>query len=228
MLGGGTSMKIKKLLDLSQTFYHNNPGYLHYGLTEINYETLKAKDGYTSERITLNTHTSTHVDAPYHHFPNGKTIAQTPIESYIGSAVVIDLFDIEAHTAIGVKHLEPYADKIKEGDIILLCTGWGYKRNWTTEYVDNWPYLGVDGAQWLHDRKVKGIAIDSLSIGGPRDGEGLEQHELLLGAEIWLAEELFLPKELLEYDRWDFMFLPLKLEGCGGAPGRAIAFISED
>ena len=38
-------MKIKKLLDLSQTFYHNNPGYMPYELCEINYETLVPKDG---------------------------------------------------------------------------------------------------------------------------------------------------------------------------------------
>ena len=53
------------------------------------------------------------------------------------------------------------------------------------------------------------------------------QHELLLGNEIWLGEELFLPEELLEYPRWDFVLLPLKMEGCGGAPARAIALITE-
>ncbi len=220
-------MKIKKLLDLSQTFYHNNPGYMPYELTSINYETLKPKDGYTSERIYMNTHTSTHVDAPFHHFPQGKTVAQTPVEQYIGEAVVVDLFGIDAHTAIGAEHLKPYKDIIKEGDIVLLCTGWGYKRDWSSEYCDFWPYLGEDGAQWLFDKKVKGIAIDSMSIGGPKAGEGLMQHELLLGNEIWLGEELFLPEELLEYPRWDFVLLPLKMEGCGGAPARAIALITE-
>lgn len=52
-------MKIKKLLDLSQTFYHNNPGFMPYELCEINYETLVPKDGYTSERIYMNTNSCT-------------------------------------------------------------------------------------------------------------------------------------------------------------------------
>ncbi|MGF7011255.1 arylformamidase [Lachnospiraceae bacterium PF1-22] len=220
-------MKIKKILDLSQTFYHNNPGYMPYQLTEINYETLKPRDGYTSERMAMNTHTSTHIDAPAHHFPEGKSVAQIEIEQLVGEGVVVDLFDIGPHQVIGPEHLAPYEDKIGEGDIVLLCTGWGFKRGWTTEYVDNWPYLGVEGARWLLEKKVKGIAIDTMSVGGPRAGEGLEQHELLLGAEVWLGEELFFPKELLEHQRWEFMFLPLKLEGCGGAPGRAIAMIVE-
>ncbi|MFV0362625.1 MAG: cyclase family protein [Suipraeoptans sp.] len=220
-------MKIKRLLDLSQTFYHNNPGYLPYELTEISYETLKPRDGYTSERVYMNTHTSTHIDAPMYHFPEGKSVADISVESLVGSAVVVDLFGIAAHTAIEVEHLEKYDKIIKEDDIVLLCTGWGEKRGWTSAYVDNWPYLGEDGAQWLFEKKVKGIAIDTMSIGGPKAGEGLVQHELLLGADIWLGEELYLPKELLDYERWDFMFLPLKMEGCGGAPGRAIAMITE-
>ena len=72
-------MKIKKLLDLSQTFYHNNPGFMPYELCEINYETLVPKDGYTSERIYMNTHTSTHFDAPFHHFVDGMDAAQYPM-----------------------------------------------------------------------------------------------------------------------------------------------------
>ena len=220
-------MKIKKILDLSQTFYHNNPGYLPYEPTSITFEKIKAKDGYTAERINMDTHTATHIDAPQHHFPLGKDVAQIPIEQLVGEAVVVDLFDSEAHRSIGVAELEPYADKIHEGDIVLLCTGWAYKRAWTTDYVDNWPFLSAEGADWLLAKKVKGIAIDGMSVGGPKNGEGLYPHELLLAAEIWLGEELYLPKELLEYERWNFAFLPLKMVDCGGAPGRAIAWIEE-
>ena len=43
-------MKIKKIIDCSQTFFHNNPGYMPYELCEINYETLIPKDGYQSRR----------------------------------------------------------------------------------------------------------------------------------------------------------------------------------
>ena len=60
-------MKIKKLIDCSQAFFHNNPGYLPYKLCEINYETLIPRDGYQSERMYMNTHTSTHFDTPLHY-----------------------------------------------------------------------------------------------------------------------------------------------------------------
>ena len=176
----------------------------------------------------MNTHTSTHIDAAQHHFPDGWDVAQIPVDLLVGSAIVIDLFDIPAHTAISMDHLQPYADKIKEGDIVLLCTGFGQKRGWNKDYVDNWPFLSEEGAQFLYDKKVKGIAIDAMSVGGPRAGEGLMQHELLLRDNIWLGEEFYFPKEILEYERWEVVFLPLKLENCGGAPGRAIAFVLDE
>ncbi len=221
-------MKIKKLIDLSQTFYHNNPGYMPYELCEINYETLVPKDGYTSERMYMNTHTSTHFDAPFHHFVDGMDAAQYPIENLVGEAVPIDLFDLGEHGAITAEHLEKYADVVKPGDILLLCTGYGYKRSWSSDYVDNWSFLTVSGANWIVEHGVKGVAIDCMSVGGPKsEDQGGPVHKICLSKGIWYGEELFLPRELLEEKRWNFAFLPLKMERCSGAPGRAIAWIEE-
>ena len=221
-------MKIKKLIDCSQTFFHNNPGYLPYELCEINYETLIAKDGYQSERMYMNTHTSTHFDAPRHHFIDGMDAAEYPIENLVGEAVPMDFFDLPVHTGIGPELLDKYADKVKPGDIVLLCTGLGLKRDWGVDYVDNWTFLTPEGAQWMVDHGVKGVCIDGLSVGGPRpeDGGG-PTHKIALRNNIWYGEEVYLPKELLTEKRWNFAFLPLKIEGASGAPGRAIAWIEE-
>ena len=221
-------MKIKKIIDCSQTFYHNNPGYLPYELCEINYETLIPKDGYQSERIYMNTHTSTHFDAPMHHFADGLDAAQYPVENLIGEAVPMDFFDLSVHSSIGPKELAAYEDKVKPNDIVLLCTGMGYLRSWGSDYVDNWTFLSPEGAQWMVDHKVKGVCSDGLSVGGPRpeDGGG-PTHKIALSNNIWYGEEVYLPKELLEEERWKFAFLPLKMERCSGAPGRAIAWIEE-
>ena len=221
-------MKIKKLIDCSQTFFHNNPGYLPYKLCEINYETLISRDGYQSERMYMNTHTSTHFDTPLHHFIGGVDAANFPLENLVGEAVALDFFDTPQHFAIGRSELEKYADKVKAGDIVLLCTGYAYKRNWDSDYIDNWSFLTPDGAEWMVEKGVKGVCIDGMSVGGPKgeDGGG-PTHKICLSKGIWYGEELYLPRELLEEERWNFAFLPLKMEGCGGAPGRAMAWIEE-
>ena len=221
-------MKIKKLIDCSQTFYHNNPGYLPYELCEINYETLIPKDGYQSERIYMNTHTSTHFDAPQHHFVDGMDAAEYPLEKLVGEAVAMDFFDLPVHSGIGPKELAAYEDKVRPGDIVLLCTGMGYMRSWSRDYVENWTFLTPEGAQWMVDHGVKGVCTDGLSVGGPRpeDGGG-PTHKIALSNGIWYGEEVFLPKELLGEERWNFAFLPLKMEKCSGAPGRAMAWTEE-
>lgn len=216
-------MSAKKIIDLSFEIYHNNPGYFPYELTTFTLEKIKPRDGYTSERVAFNTHTATHIDAPYHHMPDGAPIDEMDLSLFCGPAVAVDLYGIEAHAEITVQRLKKYEEAIKQGDIVMLCTGFGEKRGWNKDYCDNWPYLSADGADWLAEKGVKGIVIDVMSIGGPRDGEALYQHEMLLGKGIWIGEEYRLPRELLEHEKWTMYSFPLKLRGCSGAPVRAVA-----
>ncbi len=219
-------MKIQKIIDCTQTIYHNNPGYLPYKLCEINYETTIPGNGYQSERINMNTHTATHFDAPLHHFAGQTDAAEYPLENLIGEAVALDFFHTAEHFAINRAELERYADKVKPGDIVLLCTGYGLKRSWDSDYIENWSFLTPDGAQWMVEKGVKGVCIDGMSVGGPKpeDNGGLT-HKIGLSKGIWYGEELYLPPDLLNEARWNFAFLPLKMKGCGGAPGRAVAWI---
>lgn len=221
-------MKIKKMIDCSQAIYHNNPGYLPYQLCEINYETTIPGDGYQSERMKMNTHTATHFDTPLHHFASGADAADYPLEKLIGEAVALDFFDTPEHFAIGRAELETYADRVRPGDIVLLCTGYGLKRSWDPDYIDNWSFLKPDGAAWMVEKGVKGVCIDGMSVGGPKpEDDGGQTHKIGLRNGIWYGEELYLPRALLEEARWNFIFLPLKMKGCGGAPGRAVAWVEE-
>lgn len=219
--------RVKKIVDLSQPLYHSCPGWPTYEMVKVKYEALFPIDGYTAERIDLNVHTATHLDAPFHFYPEGKTIEQMPIDRFQGEAVPVDLFGIAADTAITSKHLEPYAAKIKQGDIILLCTGWSKKRGYTKEYYNQWPYLSRDGAEWMVEKGIKGVGIDGFSIGGWGIEKAVPAHEVLLSNEIWPLEELYLTEELLEEERWFLSAFPLKLQGFGGAPVRAVAMTFE-
>lgn len=215
--------KIEKILDLSQPVYHNCPGWPTYRMVNVEYEALYPLDGFTAERIDMNVHTGTHLDTPFHFYPDGKTVEQIPVERFVGDAVPLDLFDIDPAEPIGIKHLEPFAEKVKPNDIVLLCTGWSEKRGYTNEYYYKWPFLSREGAEWLVEKQVKGVGIDGLSIGGWGEGNGAPPHEVLLSNEIWPLEELNLTKELLEEERWFLTAFPLKLKGFGGAPVRAVA-----
>ena len=217
------TMGFKEILDLSHTVYHNCPGWPTYEMANVKYEAIYHVNGYTAEQIKMNVHTATHIDAPFHFFPDGKRIDGFNAESFQGEAVPVDLFDIAPNTPISAAHLDPYKDKVHPGDIVLLCTGWGLKRGFTDEYCHQWPFLSREGAEWLLERKVKGVGTDGMSIGGWGEGTGMPPHETLLKHDIWLLEELFITKQILKHDRWYLCAFPIKFLGFGGSPVRAVA-----
>jgi len=220
--------KIKKTIDLTQPIYHNCPGWPTYAATEVHHETVVGIHGYTSEILKCNSHTSTHLDAPFHFFPDMATIDQIPIENFIGRAILVDLVGVGPCYAIGPKDLEPYADKINKGDIVLLNTGWSKKRGFSKEYYADWPYLTGEGAQWLLEKGVKGVGIDGMSMGGWYEGTGRPCHEVLLPNGVWLLEEMNFPDEIRQYPEFELTAVPLLLKGFGGSPCRAYATIYEE
>ena len=111
----------KIFYDLSQPVYHNCPGWPTYKMTAVTYEAIYTNDLFNAERIDLNVHTGTHVDAPFHFFPYGKTVDQIPVERWQGDAVLVDLRNkLKLHQGILPRDLAGYDDLIKEDTIVLL------------------------------------------------------------------------------------------------------------
>ena len=217
---------IKKILDLTADIYHACPAWPTYAFTNVNYEAQLATHGFNAERIEMNTHTGTHMDAPFHFFADGKKVDEIALESFMGRGVAVDLRAIGAE-GIEAKHLSPYADKIRKNDIVLLYTGWAQKRGMNHEYLYEWPYITEQAAQWLADKKVKCVCIDGLSVGGWPEGTGRPPHLVLLNQGITIIEELYMDAELLEEDEWFVVALPTKIRGAGGAPTRVVAMVLE-
>ena len=216
----------KKFYDLSQPVYDHCPGWPTYEPTVVRYEATYEKDRFNAEQIRLNSHTGTHTDAPFHFYPEGETIDQMDVSLFQGDAVIVDLRGIiQAKQGIEVSHLEAYADRIQPGSIVLFATGWGAKRSFDQEYMYDWPYLTGSAADWLKARKIKGVGIDAMSMGGWYEGTGRPCHESLLAGGIWILEEINPPAALVEIGQCYLMAFPICLKGFSGAPVRAIAAV---
>ena len=215
-----------KFYDLSQPVYDHCPGWPTYEPTVVKYEASYDKDRFNAEQIRLNSHTGTHLDAPFHFFPDGQTVDQLDVSLFQRTAVIVDLRSvIHPKEGITVAHLAPYADRIGKDSIVLFATGWGPKRSFDQEYQYDWPYLTGEAAQWLRDKGIKGVGIDAMSMGGWYEGTGRPCHEALLSAGIWILEEIRIPDELTERGECYLMTFPLKLQGFSGAPARAVAAV---
>ena len=167
--------------------------------------------GSNESRISFYSHTGTHVDAPFHMIPEGKTIDLFPLHRFEGKALVIELFDCER---IDVLHLLPYETIINQIDFLLLKTDNSVR----TLPPEKFVYLGESGASFLSGKPLKGVGIDALGI--EREQPQHPTHRLLLEKDILIFEGLVLNQ--VSPGRYRFSGYPLKIKAADGSPVRAL------
>jgi len=214
------------------------------------------KGPYTTHTLILDEHAGTHFDAPSHFIPpptSGLPRAGpaglltgdvVPLRELMGPAVVIDCRDSTGAVpgqspVIGVQAVERHEalhGQINPGEVVLFHTGWDAKlrdlpagrdyvhRPFVLGDSAGWPAPDVETVQLLHSRGVRLLATDGTSMGLVHDGApvhwwGLSNGMLFVEACVNLGA-------LPTLGAW-FLFLPLKVAGSSGAPGRAIAFVEE-
>jgi arylformamidase len=219
----------ERMWDLSQPVSHDGPCWPEQTPPVIRHEERAAVGGFNVETIEMTDHTGTHVDVPFHHDDEGATVDRVPLKAFTGPALFMDLREqVEPAMEIGPRQLESWLGELRPDDFAVLVTGWGDRRGVTEEFLKRWPYLGGDGARQLLEHGVAGVGIDALSIGGWGGPEkGVPAHEALLGAGKVIVEELHIPAELCGR-RAFFTAFPILLQGCGGAPARAVAWEIEE
>ena len=89
----------------------------------------------------------------------------------------------------------------------------------TATFDEKFIYIPADTARYLVARGVQTVGVDYLSVGGYQK-DGVECHQIMLGAEIWIIEGLNLAK--IKPGRYELVCLPLKILGADGAPARAV------
>lgn len=164
--------------------------------------------------LSMSSHTGTHVDAPAHFLKHGATIDEMPPEVGLGPARVVH---VEEAAIIEPEHLA--AVDLAEVDRLLLRTRNSPALWEQEEFVDTFAHLSTEAAEHLAEAELDLVGIDYLSVAGYQRNE-IPVHEALLEAGTWILEGLNLagvtegPVELA--------CLPLKVEGCDGAPARAM------
>ncbi len=175
---------------------------------------LSRGDAANVSKIELGAHTGTHMDAPRHFLADGIGLDQMPLDATIGPARVIP---IEHPQAILPAELEQH--NLQAGERVLFRTQ-NSERCWKTDqFIEDFVYISAAAAQFLVERRVRTIGVDYLSVGGYVH-DGVETHQILLEAGIWLIEGLNL--SAVTPGTYDLVCLPLRVAGADGAPARAI------
>ena len=216
-----------RLIDLSQPLFDGAPNCPAHPPVKSEILADHPQTGWRVELLTLASHTGSHVDAPYHKLADGANLDQIPLERWTGPAWVADLRDSGPDRPIDAALLAArLAGRELKEHIVLLATGWGRKRAKTDEWLHHPPYVSPDGARWLVAQGIRGVGIDHFSIAGSRDDINPVTHTILLGANIWIVEDLGFPDEVFTVAQpLEFMSLPINLRGHTGAFCRPVAVL---
>ena len=168
----------------------------------------------------------THIDAPAHCIPGGKTIDELNLNDLLAPCLVIDVSaKVHERYSVSVADIEEFEEKhglIKTGSFIIIQTGW--ERFWgePEKYRNNlvFPCVSNAAAHFLLKRNIAGLGIDTLSPDRPE--EDYPVHAALLGAGKYIVENIANSAKLPPVGCYS-LALPINIKGGTEAPVRLIA-----
>lgn len=208
---------------------------------------------YQTNFLIIDEHCGTHFDAPTHFVPpegsglplagplGAETGDKVPPTDLMGPAAVVDLRHLSEEEKPGVSpfitadHIHAWEEEhgaLREGEVVLLYTGWdryyvegeeGLKYmhgSLVTLDFPGWPAPAPEMVLYLHECGVRTVGIDAPSIGSAHDPVPVHQEGLSCGMRY---VEVLTNLGKLPLRGAYFVFLPLKIAGSSGGPGRAIA-----
>jgi arylformamidase len=171
-------------------------------------------DGANVSKISMGTHTGTHMDAPIHFLKQREGIDKLPMSVAMGRARVIQIEDKKS-----IKPDELVRQRVRGGERILFRTRNSNEQWQNDSFIEDFVYVSSEAAKYLAKLGVLMVGIDYLSVGGYRD-DGAAVHRFLLEAGIWIVEGLDLSKVVEGH--YEMICLPLKIAGGDGAPARVL------
>jgi arylformamidase len=175
---------------------------------------MERGEPYNLSRLTIGTHTGTHIDAPRHFLPSGTSVDQIPVDLLVGPALVVQM---AVEQEIAAADLE--ASAIPPGTERLLFKTRNSRLLDDDDFRRDFVYVTLDAARWLVERGVRLVAIDYLSV-ERMDAQPNIVHQTLLRAGVVIVEGA----DLRQVAPGPYLLacLPLKIEGADGSPVRAV------
>lgn len=218
----------------------------HFGLA---FEANDLPDGefLSLDRLSLTTHTGTHVDAPSHYgtrasYKEGspRNIDEMPLDWFYRPGMVLNLTD-QLPGAVGKDILERGFAQIgrlpEPMEIVLLNTG-AQRNKGTRDYFTD--FVGLDGpaTEYLLDLGVKVIGTDAFSLDAPFT-EIIERYGVSGDRSVlWPAHFVGRDREYCQVERltnldllpsqgFTVVCFPVKVARAGAGWTRAVALVDE-
>jgi arylformamidase len=221
---------IRKVIDLTYDIHegmttfgaHWHPSVLIKQMGKITVE------GRETRKVSFGTHTGTHIDSPLHFVKGGISIDKIPIDRLIGLVTILDFTKLNENGKVTKEMIE----NLPLEKNVLFRFGWG--KNWGTEnFYKGYPFITAEAAQFLIDKKVNLIAMDTpspddsrikLEVGQLGTEEDSPIHKMFLRNNVLLVEYVANLDMIDELDGWTISVMPLRLKDADGSPARVYIF----
>jgi kynurenine formamidase len=208
-------------------------------------ELLRRREGWAREELTIGTHNTTHVDAPYHYNTvvdgaPAATIDELPLEWFFAAGVVLDVSSKPDGDAVDVDDLEAAlaaaGHTLQPLDIVLLRTGRDAHYD-EPDYMFRGPGVTPAATHHLFDAGVRVMGIDAWGWDRPLDAEAADALESGETGIFWGAHQVDLPycqiERLFGLDAlpptgFRVACFPLKLTRASAGPARVVAILDDE
>jgi len=180
------------------------------------------------QHLSMHAGVGTHMDAPAHCFPKGKTIDEISVCDLFAPCTFIDVSShCHEDLNVNVEHIKAWEKNhgtILERTIVIIRTGWDNFFSNAQRYRNDlkFPAVDKDAARYLLSKKILGLGIDTLSPDRPN--EGYPVHKAFLSAGTYIIENVANASSLPPLGA-HILALPLKIQGGTEAPLRLVGLM---
>ena len=211
-----------RVIDLTHTIESGMPVYPGTEPPILEPANTYDKDGFRETKISMYSHTGTHMDPPAHLFRDRTTLDAFPPEQFIGKALVIDCTSLKEGEPITMDHLSRYGTKAETADFLLFYLGWDAR--WGSEaYFGDYPCIDDSVLEYILEGSYKGIGFDVIGLDPIADGN-LTRHKKLFQTRDIVNIENLCNLGLCGNELFWFSCFPLKIRDFDGSPIRAVAW----
>jgi len=252
-----------RIIDLSTTIAQTPEGTPEYSAIDITYHNhtagaaaiksllnipaalLHHGEGWAVETITrLETHGTTHVDAPWHYNSairgqKAQTIDELPLEWFFSGGVKLDFHAKEDGEAITIedvkKELRRMQYVLKPMDIVLMYTGRDVFYG-QSDYFFKGCGVTAEATRWLYEKGIRVMGIDAWGWDMPLHLQAQKAAVENKTGIFWAAHQIDAAYSHMErlvnlggLPPFGFQVacFPLKSKGASGAPARVGAIFPE-
>ncbi len=175
--------------------------------------------------MDLMSHLGTHVECPYHHFDDGKSVGDLPLTTFMGRGIYVNIDFLAPNSHITAEALDKACEGwVKEGDIVILDSPYKlapFTPDTNTE-KDKRLFVNGETAWWMRNHGVKCVGFgDGVSIENCNE-DVKPFHDICMEVDITFLEVLK-NLEQLKTDTFFMSYSALPILGLDSCPIRAYA-----